>query len=109
MPGAFHTELKPLGPSSFDLFLVDMEWKNPSVENSSLSVVLNQGKKDEATLDCRKKEDRYTCSLGKKRSFKKGDVLTIQASRMGAPGIPVKYPYPFLPASAGEGGGHGHH
>jgi hypothetical protein len=106
MPGAFHTELKPQGKASFDLYLVDMEWKNPTVTGSTLQATLNDGKEDAASLKCQAHKDHFRCALPEKRAFKKGDVVTIQASRSGAPGLPVTYPYPF---QVGQSGGHHGH
>ncbi len=38
MPGAFHTEVVPVGQNKLKVFLLDMNWKNPSILNSNLSV-----------------------------------------------------------------------
>jgi hypothetical protein len=35
MPGAFHTELVPSGKDKLKVYLLDIQWKNPSLKNSS--------------------------------------------------------------------------
>lgn len=38
MPGAFHTEIVPNGKHKIKVYLLDIEWKNPSVINSKLEI-----------------------------------------------------------------------
>ena len=102
MPGAFHTELKQTSQRSFDLYLLDMQWRNPSVAQSTVSAILNVGSPEEKVLECSVRKTFFACTLPGKADFKAGDAVTIRASREGANGIPVSYPFPFV-----VGGAHG--
>ena len=61
MPGAFHTEVVQSGTNLFKVYLLDLQWKNPSVKNSTLEVKLS-GKKV-LKADCKIIEDYYMCEL----------------------------------------------
>jgi hypothetical protein len=65
MPGAFHTELVQNGPNSLNVFLLDIQWKNPSVSNSSL--VITHKTKRSLQAKCTIKEDHYACEFKQKR------------------------------------------
>lgn len=96
MPGAFHTELKLRDKRRVTLYLLDMEWKNPVTENSSLTVTFIRAKaKLQKDLDCKPAGAAFECSLPDKLSWKSGDELRVLASRAGQTGIPVSYHYPF--------------
>ena len=109
MPGAFHTELRPKSNREFELFLLDMKWGEPSVAQSSVEAASNVGGARQVNWVCAKRRDFFKCVIPDGRTLVKGDVVTVRASREGAPGIPVTYPYPFMvPASSNSGARHGH-
>lgn len=61
MPGSFHTELI-LSDNSVKIFLLDMNFKNPSVKNSSVDVSIIHHGNDEK-LTCIPKQDFFECVL----------------------------------------------
>ena len=81
MPGAFHTELVLKGDSAFDVYLIDANFKNPTVKNSSIEVNLKT-EKGENHLDCSAKEDRFVCKLPEGNSVKESGKIIIRAIRM---------------------------
>lgn len=92
MPGAFHTELvrQANGAGAFQFYLLDMDWKNPVVENSTLKVTLKEGAR-ETTLSCIAKKEFFECSLPKGSSATKSGELIVNATRQGAAGGQVMY------------------
>lgn len=105
MPGAFHTEVKVQG-SEIHVYLLDMEFKNPVVENSSVEVTIHRGAKKTATkLECRASKAaspaRFTC-LASKFTPADGDVLKVKAKRGAFVGNDVEYTLPLLKAGAAK-------
>ncbi|MEK7690290.1 MAG: hypothetical protein AAB425_04645, partial [Bdellovibrionota bacterium] len=62
MPGAFHTELLVRSASEVDIFLLDVAWKNPTTQKSSVVVELKIGA-ETASLKCVTLEDRFRCGV----------------------------------------------
>jgi len=106
MPGTFHTEVVPLGKTTIKIFLLDMEWKNPSINNSEIQVILNNKSKERA--QCRTSDNYYLCSFSKSVDLTKKGELKILAQREGQKGAEVSY---FLPLKFEviDGGHEGHH
>jgi hypothetical protein len=105
MPGAFHTEILPLGANKLKVYLLDINWKNPSVSNSSLSVTLNSKKipKDK----CQIKEKYYLCEFPKGVDLTKKGELSIEAQRENQKGNKVSYELPLKLQVIDDGhGGH---
>lgn len=106
MPGAFHTELVPEGKNQLKVYLLDMNWKNPTVADSSLQVTHKLAGKSTA-LECQPTTDHYLCLLVKGINLKKGQ-LEVLAQRDKQKGNTVIYDLPFkLEAKKDEG--HSHH
>ncbi len=105
MPGAFHTEILPLGANKLKVYLLDINWKNPSVSNSSLSVTLNSKKipKDK----CQIKEKYYLCEFPKGVDLTKKGELSIEAQRENQKGNQVSYELPLKLQVIDDG--HGDH
>lgn len=93
MPGGFHTEVVPAGPRRVKVYLLDINWKNPSVENSSLSVV-HENKKKRTPAKCTLEDKVYACEFPESVSLEKG-TLTVQAKRENQTGNAVSYALPF--------------
>lgn len=85
MPGAFHTELvldkggKKGAPAK--IYLLDIEWKNPVVKDSAVSVAVDE----KPAKECKPASDHFTCELGV------GTKLTVTAKRAGQQGNAVTY------------------
>lgn len=90
MPGAFHTELV-VKDGVIEVYLLDMEWKNPSTKNSKVALSFAAGGQSNP-LPCTAKIDRFECQPPKDRAAK-GD-LRVVSSREGAPGAAVTYGWP---------------
>lgn len=94
MPGAFHTEVVK-EKDGYRIYLLDINWKNPSVLDSALSANIQVGK-TKTELACSKESDSYFC---KTSLPPKGD-LNITAKREGQVGgvssykLPLKFEVP---------------
>ncbi|MBK7844057.1 MAG: hypothetical protein IPJ71_10235 [Bdellovibrionales bacterium] len=96
MPGAFHSEILPVGDRQFKVFLLDINWKNPSIKNSHLELNYFETSKVKAT--CETKEELYfLCSFPKNLDIakaKKGTLLLL-SQREGQKGQEVSYRLPL--------------
>lgn len=107
MPGAFHTEVLKEG-DGLRVYLLDINWKNPSVKDSSVEAVIKTGKTTDI-LNCTKEKDSYLCS-SKKGALQLTGNLEILAKREGQKGAAAVYPLPFkLETPQGNDGHQGHH
>jgi hypothetical protein len=94
MPGAYHTEALLGGKNQLKVYLLDMQFKNPSTLNSSLSVVY-EGKK-KLKMTCTPQEDLFfLCALPKNIDMTKKGKLTLNSQREGQRGIAVSYDLPL--------------
>jgi hypothetical protein len=93
MPGAFHLELVPVGKREFKLYLLDMNWKNPSMKDSSVSVSYAIAKKMKAT--CTPSTDFYRCQFPISIDLSKKGVIYIESQREGQKGNEVFYQLPL--------------
>lgn len=93
MPGAFHTELVPAGKNAFKVFLLDIEWKNPSTKNSSVVLSFHSASKIEAK--CGVEKNFYLCNFDSKVDLTKKGELILQAKREGQVGNEAKYALPL--------------
>jgi len=95
MPGTFHTEVVPdKRDKSFHIFLTDLEFKNPTVKDSSLDVTYeNEGQKP-VKFKCEVMSgNHFHCIPGKDYPNDKG-TLVLNANRMKQKGT-AKYPLPL--------------
>ena len=93
MPGAFHTEVVQSSMNQFKVYLLDLQWKNPSVKNSTLEVKLS-GKKI-LNADCKIIEDYYMCELPASVDLSKTGELKVLAQREDQKGMEVSYRLPL--------------
>lgn len=95
MPGAFHVEVVNAGPAKFQIYLLDINWKNASTRNSSVEASIINGDKKEA-LKCVQETSFYLCSLqSKNRRAKATGQLEILSQREGQKGNVVQYDLPL--------------
>lgn len=111
MPGAFHTEVR--GKSrEFEIFLLDIGFKNPTIENSSVEVRVKPAKpgSKETALTCRASKaarpPRFVC-LSSSYLPVAGDVLLVKAKRGNLAGNEAEYKLPLLVAKSGVEDSHG--
>lgn len=93
MPGAFHTELVKLNDRKFKVYLLDMEWKNPTIENSTIEAFLKV-KTSQIAATCFSNVNHFVCELPKKAALNTG-VLSIKATRQGMGGGVALYELPL--------------
>lgn len=111
MPGAFHTEVIA-EKNGFRVFLLDMNFQNPAVKNSSVELTYNDGKKNEKA-NCAVDGNSFFCRTANISTQRLKGELKLKVSREGALGNEAIYKLPLLSkASKPSGGGdkhqHGH-
>ncbi|MNT23525.1 hypothetical protein D3C72_1589460 [compost metagenome] len=91
MPGAFHTEM------IFDkdnqdvmVFLLDMDFKNPTLNESSVTAFYQKGK-TKVAYSCMPMHNHFHCTAEKKYKTTKGGEIHITATREKAKGNEVIY------------------
>ncbi len=89
MPGPFHTELV-LESSVVKIYLLDMNFKNPTTLNSKVVLLLKE-KTDE--ILCVDKESYFECPLPGQSTNYLG--INVKAIRNGVVGKVVYYPLPL--------------
>ncbi len=105
MPGAFHTELVAESANSVKVFLLDLEWKNPSVNKSDVQITHNNSK---TKAKCKIKENFYICVFPKSVNLKKKGSLKVNSTREGQTGNEVSYPLPLKLEVVDDGHGGRH-
>ncbi len=93
MPGAFHTEVVPLGPNKIQVFLLDINFENPSTKDSALAVTHKAG--TSTIAKCEVKENSYICYLTKEIDLSKHGLLLITAQRENKKGRKIAYALPL--------------
>lgn len=85
MPGAFHTELVSKDDSEFFVYLLDIQFQNPDVKSSSLTVTA-KANGAEAKLQCEAQSNRFSCKLPEsKGKSKKIEQLVVKAKYLNFP------------------------
>lgn len=106
MPSNFHTEVVPDGESKIKVYLLDINWKNPTLRQSHVKAILAE-KKSSTPLSCEVQTDYFLCTLPKGKNFKAGR-LEIDATREKQKGALAIYDLPFSFTKA-DSGHKGHH
>lgn len=95
MPGAYHTEVVK-EKDGYRVYLLDINWKNPSVLDSDVKASVQVSKKN-TELTCTKESDSYLC----KSSLPQKGILNISSKREGQTGatpsshkLPLKFETP---------------
>lgn len=108
MPGAYHTELILDGKNKLKVYLLNLQWKNPSLINSKVSI--SYSGKSKATATCKPEKNFYLCSFPEPIDLTESGNLKVLSQREGQEGIEVSYPLPFkFEAPATKQEGHGSH
>ncbi|MNK07873.1 hypothetical protein D3C87_257950 [compost metagenome] len=109
MPGAFHTELS-LDEKTQDLhvYLIDMEFKNPTVKESKLEAVAKRGKSS-VKFTCSVMDGNHFHCVPEKKYPLKGEII-LNATRENAVGNEAVYKLPLMKFKGGKKSeGHQHH
>ncbi|MBY0415400.1 MAG: hypothetical protein K2Q18_14605 [Bdellovibrionales bacterium] len=91
MPGAFHTEILE-DQKNILVYLIDMNFKNPMVENSSVSVTLNG--KNSKKIECTKGKEYFIC-LKPDQNMKDYNEISVHAFRNKVKASPAIYKLPL--------------
>ncbi|MCG6192318.1 hypothetical protein LFX25_03575 [Leptospira sp. FAT2] len=91
MPGGFHTELVLL-KEGLKIYLLDINFKNPSTKNGNLQAKIVHGKSDQK-LECQAHPDHFFCPVSNIPSSGK---IIIKATREKMEGIDAIYDLPIV-------------
>lgn len=105
MPGAFHTEVILTAPNTVQIYLLDLEWKNPTVKDSSVQVTLQMKKKSNGI--CEAQADFFICRFDSSVDLKNKGALIVQATRDKQVGQPMTYPLPLKLVGSAHPENHG--
>lgn len=96
MPGAYHTEIVPKADGVLEIYLLDMEWKNPVVKDSSVEAEVRGGKAPAAKAKCRAEKASFRCEFPKGAATKgEGREIVLTTTREKQKGNAAVYPLPF--------------
>lgn len=90
MPGAFHVELVPEYPRRLKAYLLDVNWKSPTLKDSSVEIIYGSVK-----AKCEPKSEYYQCEFPLSVDLNKKGELSVNAVREKQQGAIVKYSLPF--------------
>lgn len=93
MPGAFHTELVITSEQKIKVYLLDINWQNPTVKNSSIQVLYKAKRPEKAK--CNVTSDHFACEFSKNVNLTKKGTLNIEAEREGNKGSTAIYELPL--------------
>lgn len=108
MPGAFHTEVIINKDKSVQVYLLDMNFKNPTIKDSKVTVRI-ENKKKINSLKCAAMGDHFHCHSEDKQPLK--GRLVVEATREKAVGNEAVYELPlkYTPQKQKKSEGHHHH
>ena len=94
MPGAFHVEVVATSVS-MNVYLLDMQFKEPKIANSSVNVTLCRDG-EQLALECQvvNSEKMFRCLLPNDKELNVGSLL-VSATRDGLPAEPMHYKLPL--------------
>lgn len=92
MPGAFHTEVTADGPEQIRVYLLDVNWENPSTKNSTVAATWVSEERSKAS--CRAEKDFFVCKFARPLDLKRGRI-DVEATRENQSGARVSYPLPL--------------
>lgn len=95
MPGAFHTELVALNESTVQVYLLDMNFKNPIIKDSKVEGKLRTKEGVEMIFSCTPEKTYFQCPLPEPLTKHPGGKILIHAERSGSKGIPAVYDLPL--------------
>ncbi|MGE0762594.1 MAG: hypothetical protein AB7N80_04895 [Bdellovibrionales bacterium] len=97
MPGAFHTEVVPLKKNQVAVYLLDMNWKDPRVSNSSVTAVYMSDHKTTQKVngDCAPAANHFVCNFTNKVDLTKAGKLVLETKRNAQQGNPAIYKLPL--------------
>lgn len=107
MPGAFHTEVVKTSDQGIKVYLLDMDWKNPTIKESSVTVSLKSKTHNEKATCKETDGNHYSCQFGSKVNLTQTGELIIEAVRERQKGNKAVYALPLkLPKEDPHAGHH---
>ena len=94
MPGGFHTELVQANNQKFKVYLLDINWQNPTVRDSSVEANV-EFKSESIAASCKPEANFFSCELPKGKSLKSAKNISLKSVREKMAGILVKYDLPL--------------
>lgn len=94
MPGAFHTELVQINDQKFKVYLLDINWKNPTTKDSSIEALI-KFKAESISASCKTESTVFVCDVPKGKSLKSAKEISLKAKRQNAVGAAVSYELPL--------------
>ena len=91
MPGAFHTEVVVVSRAQIRVYLLDMQFSNPTTANSNVAISIDKS----TAISCAAEGDYFTCPLPVDAAIDNAATLVVRAQRMGAPANPAVYELPL--------------
>ena len=108
MPGAYHTEVVVTEPHRLKVYLLDINWKNPTVKESGVKVSIASAKP--ASTDCIAAKDHFVCELPKNVNLQSTGTLNLISTRAKQKGAGATYALPLsFGAAAAEPAKDEHH
>ena len=95
MPGGFHTEILATAPNRLKVYLLDINWKNPVVKDSSVEVAHATASTTAPSIECKAKKDHFVCELPKTVNLKEVGTLTLKSTRAKQVGVAATYTLPL--------------
>jgi hypothetical protein len=92
MPGTYHVEVIP-AKDELQIMLLDVNFKNPTVLNSSVKVRIKNGN-NAYLLRCKSEDNYFSCPISANLLTNKS-LLIVQSTRQFEHGAQVEYPLPF--------------
>lgn len=118
MPGAFHTELVLADANRYEIYLLDMGFKNPTTENSTVSTTFLDSKKRTTNVSCKASGTKFLCTIPKNIATAGFDIrkeqagkISVLAKRGTSQGNSMSYDLPLKHAieKKSDSGHDGHH
>lgn len=102
MPGGYHTEVLATAPNRLKVYLLDINWKNPVVKDSTAQVSYaaagtdkSQDVKATPFSNCKAAADHFVCELPKSVNLNEAGTLTLKSTRAKQAGIVATYTLPL--------------
>ncbi len=95
MPGGFHTEVIKNDKIGFKVFLLDMNFLNPTIENSTVEATVLTKDKATVSLGCKPSSNHFLCTADRPEQLVNAQKLQIKAKRKDALGAWAIYPLPL--------------
>lgn len=92
MPGAFHTELLVEKNNLFRVYLLDINWKNPTTKNSYVQFRINS---DKNLIQCKVIKNYFQCQPTQTINLAESNTITINAKRNEIVGSEAIYEFPL--------------